>query len=275
MLVVAEQRQRMNRDRVGDDEFDPRQAHAVVGQHREAECLVGLGDVEHDLRFGPVDVAERHFLDRVIEFSLVDVALVAFGTRNRDLAGRPCSTCVPCCVPTMAGNPSSRLTIAAWQVRPPRLVTMAAAFFITGSQSGSVLSVTSTSPGLKLADLVDVGDHAARAPGRSVAHALAGGQHFAPVLQVIRFQDVAILECLHRLGACLHDVDFAGLAVLGPFDVHRAKPVVLAAVVFLDLAAPAGELQHVVVAHREPRAVALGHRNRLGHLGAARCRGRA
>ena len=36
--------------------------------------------------------------------------------------------------------------IAAWQVRPPRLVTIAAARFITGSQSGSVMSVTSTSP---------------------------------------------------------------------------------------------------------------------------------
>jgi hypothetical protein len=36
--------------------------------------------------------------------------------------------------------------MAAWQVRPPRLVTMAAARFITGSQSGSVMSVTRTSP---------------------------------------------------------------------------------------------------------------------------------
>ena len=36
--------------------------------------------------------------------------------------------------------------IAAWQVRPPRLVTIAAARFITGSQSGSVMSATSTSP---------------------------------------------------------------------------------------------------------------------------------
>jgi hypothetical protein len=49
--------------------------------------------------------------------------------------------------PTTAGMPSSRAMIAAWHVRPPRLVTMAAARFITGSQSGSVMSVTSTSPG--------------------------------------------------------------------------------------------------------------------------------
>ncbi len=37
--------------------------------------------------------------------------------------------------------------IAAWQVRPPRLVTMALARFMIGSQSGSVMSATSTSPG--------------------------------------------------------------------------------------------------------------------------------
>ena len=30
--------------------------------------------------------------------------------------------------------------IAAWQVRPPRFVTIADARFITGSQSGSVMS---------------------------------------------------------------------------------------------------------------------------------------
>ncbi len=37
--------------------------------------------------------------------------------------------------------------MAAWQVRPPRFVTIAAARFMTGSQSGSVMSETSTSPG--------------------------------------------------------------------------------------------------------------------------------
>ncbi len=58
------------------------------------------------------------------------------------------STCVASPQPTTAGMPSSRAMIAAWQVRPPRLVTIAAARFITGSQSGSVMSATSTSPAL-------------------------------------------------------------------------------------------------------------------------------
>ena len=57
-------------------------------------------------------------------------------------------------MPTTAGMPSSRATMAAWQVRPPRLVTIAEAIFITGSQSGVVMSATSTSPALKLASWV-------------------------------------------------------------------------------------------------------------------------
>ena len=57
-------------------------------------------------------------------------------------------------VPTTAGMPSSRAMIDAWQVRPPRLVTIAAAVFITGSQSGVVVSAISTWPGLKSASCV-------------------------------------------------------------------------------------------------------------------------
>ena len=52
-------------------------------------------------------------------------------------------------VPTTAGIPNSRLTIAAWQVLPPLFVTIAAAVFMTGSQSGVVLCAIRISPGLK------------------------------------------------------------------------------------------------------------------------------
>ena len=52
-------------------------------------------------------------------------------------------------VPTIAGRPSSRLTIAACEVRPPWSVTIAAARFMIGTQSGSVISVTRTEPSTK------------------------------------------------------------------------------------------------------------------------------
>ncbi len=49
-------------------------------------------------------------------------------------------------VPTTAGTPSSRLTIAAWLVGPPWSVTIPAARFMMGTQSGSVISVTRMAP---------------------------------------------------------------------------------------------------------------------------------
>ena len=84
----------------------------------------------------------------IVEQAVVDVAGVALGAGHRDLRAVASAPAVASPQPTTAGMPSSRAMIAAWQVRPPRLVTIAAARFITGSQSGSVMSVTSTSPGL-------------------------------------------------------------------------------------------------------------------------------
>ncbi len=52
--------------------------------------------------------------------------------------------------PTTAGMPSSRATMAAWQVRPPLSVITPAAIFMTGSQSGLVAGATRISPGLKV-----------------------------------------------------------------------------------------------------------------------------
>src|SRR4030065_2621997 len=58
-------------------------------------------------------------------------------------------TLVALSAPTIQGIPSSRETMAAWHVLPPCSVTIALACFIMLVQSGSVISVTRTSPGLK------------------------------------------------------------------------------------------------------------------------------
>ena len=52
------------------------------------------------------------------------------------------SLSVACVAPTTAGMPSSRATMAAWQVRPPLSVMTPAAIFMTGSQSGLVAGAT-------------------------------------------------------------------------------------------------------------------------------------
>jgi len=54
-------------------------------------------------------------------------------------------------VPTMQGICSSLLIIAAWLVIPPMSVTTAEAIFMSGTKSGVVSLVISTSPLLNLA----------------------------------------------------------------------------------------------------------------------------
>ncbi len=56
------------------------------------------------------------------------------------------SSRVPVPVPTTAGTPSSRETMAAWLVMPPSSVMMPDARFIAGTMSGMVISVTRMSP---------------------------------------------------------------------------------------------------------------------------------
>ena len=135
--------------RAGDDELDAGQPHAVVREGGQAEGLIGIADVEHDPvrgRGNPASVelarreGERAPYTAPVSPSAQDTVTVSPSAR---LASRRS-------VPTTHGTPSSRLTIAAWHVRPPRSVTMAAARFITGSQSGSVMAATSTSPAAKL-----------------------------------------------------------------------------------------------------------------------------
>ena len=150
--------------------------------------------------------------------------------------------------------------IAAWQVRPPRFVTIAAARFITGSQSGSVMSATSTSPGLtrsiSAADLTSA--HAALAdllPDRAAAR-----EHRGVRLQPVAAQVLAALARLHGLRPRLQDVELAVDAVAAPLDVHRA------AVVLLDGHGEARELLDFGVGDREAVPVGVGHLDGGGRL---------
>src|SRR6202042_3672469 len=102
---------------------------------------------------------------------------------------------------TPAGMPSSRAMMAAWQVRPPRLVTMAAARFMTGSQSGSVMSATKTSPArtrdISFASLMI---RASRAD--TLSDAATAGEHLGTCFQGIA-QYRAPGAALHRFRAGL------------------------------------------------------------------------
>ena len=84
-------------------------------------------------------------------------------------------------VPTTHGTPNSRETIAAWDVRPPRLVIIAAARFIAGTKSGVVISVTMMSPGLTLPRFLTSGTSLTGpeiSPGEAGAPLRTGGPNF-------------------------------------------------------------------------------------------------
>ena len=118
--------------------------------------------------------------------------------------------------------------IAAWQVRPPRLVTIAEARFMIGSQSGSVMSATSTSPGwnsciCSTEVITRTGAGADLLPDRPPL------DEHRPALRRSGTAAPTPAGCagLHRLGAGLQDVELAVDAVLAPLDVHRPAVVVL------------------------------------------------
>src|SRR5690606_34196118 len=147
--VEVQQRLGVHADHAVDDELQTGQADTSVGQLGEVEGAVRIADVHHDL--------ERqlgHGVDGVlanVEPSWPSKMKPVSPSAQDTVTPWPSfSTWVALPQPTTAGMPSSRAMMAAWQVRPPRLVTMALARFMTGSQSGSVMSETSTSPGCTL-----------------------------------------------------------------------------------------------------------------------------
>ena len=114
-------------------------------------------------------------------------------------------------VPTTQGMPSSRLTMAAWAVLPPRLVTMATARFMAGTKSGVVISATRTSPVFTLS-ICDAPDYAGRPRGYARACLFAAEEH--------RVGDFGLDLGLFPdggYGAGLDDKDFT--VFLSPFDV--------------------------------------------------------
>ena len=148
-------------------------------------------------------------------------------------------------MPTMAGSPSSRLTMAACDVRPPWSVTMAAARFMIGTQSGSVVSVTKIEPSTNLSISLAVSMRQTR-PDAAASPMLRPGQSMRPFLpDLVGFQDAGFAARVHGFRPRLDDEQFARDAILGPFHVHRA------AVMLFDRACPACQLQDLLVAEHE------------------------
>ena len=112
----------------GSDEVDQQLRAACTGGAADAPCGRGGGRGRSRGRRGAP--SSTH----------------ARGARRPSRPRRRAACVVASPVPTTHGMPSSRETIAAWQVMPPESVTIAAARRMSGTQSGEVMCVTSTSP---------------------------------------------------------------------------------------------------------------------------------
>ena len=145
---------------VGHHELGTQQPHAVDRQGGHLLGVLGEGQVDVDLR------GERHRGRRVRPRA--GAAGTERGHRRRPTApsvtvpwapstvtSSPSrSTVVALRAPTTAGTPSSRETMAAWQVMPPPSVTMAAARRMVGTQSGLVMRRHQDLAGLQALALV-------------------------------------------------------------------------------------------------------------------------
>ena len=132
-----------------DDELLPREAHAIVGQEREREGFLGVAYVQHYPGAGAGDVLQHDALDRERQCPVIDHPGLAFGTGDRHHL--PVAQEVCAVFGAHHGWHAEFATDNGGMAgASSRLVMMAAAFFMIGSQSGSVLSVTSTSPSWKV-----------------------------------------------------------------------------------------------------------------------------
>ena len=80
----VQHRHRVHLDVLVDHELHAREADAVVRQKRERKSLLGIGEVQHDLRAWPLKRLEARLLHVKGEFAVIDKAGVALRAGNRD-----------------------------------------------------------------------------------------------------------------------------------------------------------------------------------------------
>src|SRR6056297_727333 len=254
-LVELEQRPRVNADHAVDDEFQARQADAVIRDAGEVERPVRVADVHHDLHR---DIRQGGELDLrlfVFELAVVDVALVALGAGDRDLAAvgdllRGVAAADHRRYAQFPGDDGGMAGASA-PVRDDGRGALHDRLPVrighVGDQHVAVLH-----PG----HLLDAADDLGGADADLLADAAAAAEDVRPRLQGEALQRTPA-AALHRLRTRLQDVDSAVLAVLAPLDVHRA------AVVLLDGHCLFRQFDDVLVAEAEALRLRLVHVHRL------------
>ena len=249
----------MDPDLAIDDELQPGQADALVGQPGEGEGLLGSADVHHDLDRYVGHRAELGALDGEVEQALVDQAGVTLGARDGDFAA------VSEGLRAGAGADDGR---DAELASDDRGVTGASA--AVGDDRGGPLHdrlpigvghVGDEHLALdELVHLVDRGQHADGAGADLLPDRATLDQHLDTLRR--RCCDAKPLlgahpTRLHGLGPRLEHVDESVDTVATPLDVHRA------AVVLLDDQRVAGKLGDLGVGEAQQLGVGGVDRHEL------------
>ncbi len=213
----------MHADHAVDDEFEPRQADALVRNAGEVECAVGIADVHHDLG---LDGRERIQLDDLLfegQGACIDKPGVTFRTGHGDFLAF---------LDGLGGVAAADYRRNAEFARNDGGVTSASAAI--GDDGGSALHhrfpirighvgdqhVTALHAG----HFLHVANDAGRPGADALADPAAARQHLGFFLQRVALHAAAD-AALHGFRSRLQDVDLAGVAVLAPLDVHRAAVV--------------------------------------------------
>ena len=118
--------------------------------------------------------------------------------------------------------PSSRATIAAWEVRPPPLGHHGGGSFENRLPVGVGRVGHEDVAVAQEAHVLRVSDHPRRPGCDTVADGEALADDVATAFEVVDLDDVGDRPlAVDGLGSCLNDEQLAGRPVLGPFDVHR------------------------------------------------------
>ncbi len=269
-LFVVVQGHRVDADVRVDDEFLARQADPLVGQLGLDKGLFRQADVHHDLGAGGRDVVQVEFLDDEVELAVVDVAGLALGAAHRDHL-----TVTDLLGAVLGADDAGDAQLAADDRRvagPAATVGDDAAGGLHDRlpvRVGHVGNQYFARP--EIMDLADRAQDAGDALTDLGADRLSLGEQGALLLEHVGFHHLFAGLGVHRLRPGLDDeqparADLDTVAVLGPFDVHGP------AVVVLDDAGPARQLQDLVIAEDVGAALLRGgghvfHRLRSARVG--------
>ena len=236
----------MHSDHAIDDELQARKTDTTMRNAGEIERAIGVADIHHDLRRNLGQRVELDVLFFEWQQAFVDEARVAFRATDRDL--RAIANGVRC-IATAYDRRNAQLA------SDDGCVTRAAAAICDDGRS----SLHHRLP-IGIGHVRD--EHIACMHTRHLLHvpndACASGTDALPDCTSLSEHLGSALQCeplnrlattaLDGLGPRLQDIELAGLAVLAPFDIHRA------AVVLFDDERLFCKLHDVFVRERKARA---------------------